>query len=59
MTIEEFIEREHILASITTGFGKAEDEYVAIRTTTSIVTCSRKKEQSCHCNGPLFRFYKH
>jgi hypothetical protein len=42
MTIEEFFEREQILASFTTGFGEANDEYVAIQTTTAIVSCGGK-----------------
>jgi hypothetical protein len=38
MTVEEFVEREQILASFTTGFGEANDEYVAIRTTTAVIS---------------------
>ena len=45
MTVEEFVEREHILASFTTGFGEAKDEYVAIRTTAAILTCNGKKRR--------------
>jgi hypothetical protein len=45
MTVEEFVEREQILASFTTGFGEAKDEHVAIRTTTAMITCNGKKQR--------------
>jgi hypothetical protein len=42
LSIEEFFEQEQILASFTTGFGEANNEYVAIRTTTALVSCGGK-----------------
>ncbi len=45
LSIEEFFEQEQILSSFTSGFGEANDEYVAIRTTTALVSCGGKVRQ--------------
>jgi hypothetical protein len=52
MTAEEFFEREQILASFTTGFGEAKDEYMAIRTTTAIVSCGGKLRRAVIAMDP-------